>query len=85
MNFMKNRIIEIIEGCGADSDTANEAAEEIFSLVDVRLSLLSDKLEGGKSHWVDKYEDATTDSQHEMEGYQWALNDINESINGNEA
>lgn len=37
---------------------------------------LRDDLERGESRWTQEYEDADRQSQAEMEGYQWALNDV---------
>lgn len=74
---MKKEIEEIVKRSGINLEHADakDAAEEICSLLSVRLSSLRTKLEEGKSRWAHKYEDASDDSQHEMEGYHWALND----------
>ena len=44
------------------------------------IEYLRKKLEEGQSRWTQKYEDASYASQNEMEGYQWALNDIMEAV-----
>jgi len=41
---------------------------------------LQKNLDEGNSRWIATYEDASCNSQNEMEGYQWALNDIMEAI-----
>lgn len=61
---MKNRVIEIIEGCGADSDSAKEAAEEIFSLVNVRLSLLDAKKAIAEYYGKENWKEVQRDFEH---------------------
>jgi hypothetical protein len=82
---MKNERIELFKKVARGELTPEQADEQLLGLFDIRLSLLSDNIESGNSRWVHTYEDASNESQHEMEGYQWALNDVNKILYSNEA
>jgi len=71
----KNRL-EILKKLADGIITIEEADAKITLLFYDEVKILSENVEDGKSHWLHKYEDASDESQHEMEGYQWALNDI---------
>lgn len=45
-----------------------------------KIQELSKDIENGNSRWLHLYDDAPFSSQCEMEGYQWALNDIMEIL-----
>ena len=82
---MKNERIELFKKVANGELTPEQADEQLLGLFNVRLSLLSDNVETGESRWIHTYEDASNESQHEMEGYQWALNDVNGILHSNEA
>lgn len=82
---MKTERIELFKKVANGELTPEQADKQLLGLFDVRLSLLSENIENGESRWIHTYEDASNESQHEMEGYQWALNDVNEILYGNEA
>jgi hypothetical protein len=82
---MKNERIELFEKVANGELTPEQADKQLLGLFNVRLSLLSDNIKTGKSRWIHTYEDASNESQHEMEGYQWALNDVIGILHGNEA
>jgi hypothetical protein len=57
--------------------------EKLIDLTSLKQGLekLRNDADNGNSHWSQTFEDASDDSQSEMEGYQWAINDVFELIN----
>lgn len=73
---MKSERVELLKKVASGEITPEQANDMLVALFKYRISLFSDNIENGKSHWVNNYEGASNESQHEMEGYQWALNDM---------
>ena len=75
---MKKERIELLKKLSNGELTPEQADEQLLALFGDDISLLSGNIENGKPGWLRAYEDASNETQHEMEGYQWALNDVNE-------
>jgi hypothetical protein len=77
---MKQERIEVLNKVFDRKLTPAQADGLLSELLKSELTSLSDKIEKGESRWSLSYEDATPGAQREMEGYQWALNDVSEII-----
>jgi hypothetical protein len=82
---MKNERIELFKKVANEELTPEQADEQLLGLFSVRISLLRDKIETAESHWVHKIGECSDEAQHEMEGYHWALNDVNGILHSNES
>lgn len=72
--------IDLLNKVANKEITPRQADIILSNLIIEKLSILSNNIENGNSRWIHKYDDAPSESRHEMEGYQWALNDVNEMI-----
>lgn len=54
-----------------DTERKNMEVRLIDKIMELRKNA-----DDGKSRWLHPYEDAPTESQNEIEGYMWALNDV---------
>lgn len=74
---MKKERLEIFQKLLNGELTPEQADNKLINLISNKIGILSDDSYHGKSRWIHSYEDAPDDSQNEIEGYQWALNDVN--------